>query len=233
MHEGAGRMKGIGGKIVACLFVAVFSVAAAWLTYGLVKMLVNVDRAQGWQQVEGKRVSHEIVTSEGMGDHPDTQRLTALYRYKVAGKEYDGARVEFSPLGGDNFSGDRRLRQVKLMQAEPLVVYVDPQDPLSSVIDRSLPAEAALFITFFLVFPCGFATLILFSFAMYPIKPLRAYSGPVVCIWLGAPACYLLIRHLHDYGPIGAVLLMLIASLSIFGVYFIARRLSGAAKPAL
>lgn len=226
-------MKGIGGKIVGFLFVAVFSAAAAWLTYGLVKMLVNVDRAQEWQRVEGKSVSHEIVTSEGMGEDPDTHRLKVLYRYKVAGVEYDGARVDFSPLDGDNFSGDRRLRQVKLMQAEPLVVYVDPQDPLGSVIDRSLPAETALFITFFLVFPCGFATLILFSFAMYPVKALRVYSGPLTFIWLGAPACYLLIRHLHDYGAIGAVLLMLIASLSIFGVYFMVRRLSGAAKPAL
>ena len=230
--KGSG-MKGIGGKIVGFLFVAVFSAAAAWLSYGLVKMLVNVDRAQNWQQVEGQLVSQEIVTSEGIGDDPDTHKLKALYRYRVAGKEYDGARVEFSPLGGDNFSGDRRLRQMKMMRAEPLVVYVDPLDPLSSVIDRSLPAEAALFITFFLVFPCGFATLIVFSFLLYPIKPLRAYSGSLTGIWLGAPACYLLIRHLSDYGPIGAILLMLIASLSIFGVYFIARRLSGAANPAL
>lgn len=226
-------MKGIGGKIVGFLFVAVFSAAAAWLSYGFVKMLVNVDRAQGWQQVEGHLVSQEIVTSEGIGEDPDTHKLKALYRYKVAGQEYDGRRVEFSPLEGDNFSGGRRLRQMKMMRAEPLVVYVDPQDPLSSVIDRSLPAEAALFITFFLVFPCGFATLIVLSFLMYPVKPLRAYSGPLTGIWLGAPACYLLIRHLPDYGLVGAILLMLIASLSIFGVYFIARRLSGAAKPAL
>ncbi len=226
-------MKGIGGKIVGFLFVAVFTAAAAWLTYGLVKMLVNVDRAQSWQKVEGQLVSQEIVTSEGTGDDPDTHKLKALYRYTVAGKQYDGARVEFSPLGGDNFSGDRRLRQMKMMREEPLAVYVDPQDPLSSVIDRSLPAEAALFITFFLVFPCGFATLILFSFLLYPVKPLRAYSGPLTCIWLGAPACYLLARHLGDFGVFGVILLMLIAALAIFGVYFIVRRLMRVQQPAL
>jgi hypothetical protein len=225
-------MKGIGGKIVGFLFVAVFSAAASWLTYGLVKMLVNVQRAQAWQQVEGQLLSQEIVTSEGMGDDPDTHKLKALYRYKVAGRQYDGARVEFSPLDGDNFSGERRVRQMKMMRAEPLAVYVDPLDPLNAVIDRSLPAEAALFITFFLVFPCGFATLIVFSFMTYPIRPLRAYAGPLTCIWLGAPACYLLMRHLSDYGAVGAVLLILIANLSIFGVYFTARRLSGAAKSA-
>ncbi|MDF3025078.1 MAG: hypothetical protein K0R10_2439, partial [Alphaproteobacteria bacterium] len=75
--KGSG-MKGIGGKIAGFLFVAVFSAAAAWLSYGLVKMLVNVDRAQNWQQVEGQLVSQEIVTSEGMGDDPDTHKLKAL-----------------------------------------------------------------------------------------------------------------------------------------------------------
>ncbi len=226
-------MKGIGGKIVGFLVVAVFAAAAAWLTYGLVNMLVNVDRAQSWQKVDGHLVSQEIVTSEGIGDDPDTHKLKALYRYKVAGQEYDGARVEFSPLGGDNFSGGRRLLQMKMMRAEPLTVYVDPLDPWSSVIDRSLPAEAALFITFFLVFPCGFATLIVFSFLMYPIKPLRAYSVSLTGIWLGAPACYLLARHLQDYGPIGAILLMAMATLAILGVYFMVMRMTGARKPAL
>lgn len=226
-------MKGIGGKILGFLFVAVFAIAAAWLTYGLVRMLANVDRAQGWQKVDGHLVSQEIVTNEGTGDDPDTHILNALYRYKVAGREYDGARVDFSPLGGDNFSGDRRLRQMKLMRDEPLAVYVDPQDPLSSVIDRSLPAETALFITFFLVFPCGIATLIIFSFLLYPIKPLRPYYGSLTGIWLGAPACYLLARHLGDYGAIGAVLLMAIATLAILGIYSLVTRLTGARKPAL
>lgn len=226
-------MKEIGPKILMFLFVAVFAAAAAYLYYGFGRMLLNVEHAQTWQPVEGRLIKQEIVTNEGTGDDPDTHRLDALYRYTVAGVEHDGSRVDFSPLRSDNFSGGRRARQQKMMQQEPLTVYVDPADPLNAVIDRSLPAEQSVFIAFFLLFPCGVATLVVISFLLYPVKPLRGYSGSLTGIVLGAPALWLLARHLPEFGVMGAILLMMVGSVGIAGVYFMGRRMAGSQKPAL
>lgn len=226
-------MKEIGPKILMCLFVAIFAAASAYLYYGFGRMLLNVERARDWQAVEGRLIKQEIVTNEGTGDDPDTHRLDALYRYTVAGVQHDGRGVDFSPLRSDNFSGDRRVRQQKMMRQDPLTVYVDPADPLNAVIDRSLPAEQSVFIAFFLLFPCGFATLVVISLLLYPIKPLRGYSGSLTGIVLGAPALWLLARYLPEFGVLGAIILMMVGTVGMAGLYFMGRRFAGGKKPVL
>lgn len=226
-------MKDIGAKLLMALFVSVFAAASAFLSHGFVKMLANVERVQSWPAVEGELVTAELITNQGTGDDVDTRRLKAHYRYMAQGEAREGSRVDFSPLGADNFSDGRRARQQDLLRQKPLTVYVDPADPLNAVIDRSLPAEVSVFIAFFLLFPCGFATLVVLSLVLYPFKPLRLYAGALTGVVLGAPALWLLYHHLGEFGMIGAILLMLIGSVGLLGLYFIGRRFTRGGEPAL
>ena len=216
-------------RVLAFLFIGIFAAAAIYLSYQLFMSIKNTRDATTWVTAEGQLLEQKLETIEDFNSIHDVsapkQYLKARYTYTYNGETYPGERIEFSAFSGDNFSQGRKSRQQDLLLAQPLVVYVNPNNPQESVIDPTLPAELALFITFFLVFPCGFATTSMISFLLWPVKAFRPFTIPVTGIMHGTPALYLLIFHHQSYGVLGALLLVAISCLLFLGLYFFGKKL--------
>ncbi len=215
-------------KIFAYLFVGVFSLTAIYMTYKVIDALVRTEQAKGWVQIEGTLIEQKLdiieKTSTKIGDSSDpSQRLTATYTYTMDGQTYTGSQVDFSDGHADNFSSERKARQQEMLAATPLSVYVDPQHPAQSVIDRSLPSEQVLFFTFFLLFPCGFAVYIMIGTLMLPFKRWRKLTSPLSGIFHGGMAFWILVFHHDSYGFRGNLLLVLMSGLLLAGLYFLVR----------
>ena len=212
-------------KIIACIFVGVFTVAAVHLTYSLTRTLAQVEKSQDWQAVSGQLDTQNLEVRKRDGDSAfdlsqPMQSLTATYSYSVDGQTYKNSRIDFSVFSADNFSSKRKAHQQDLLRQTPLTIYVDPADPASSVIDRSLPAETVLFCVFFILFPCGFAVLIIVALALYPFgKRVQSFALPLCGIFHGGLALWVLINHHTAYGFGGLTLLGAISLLFALGVY--------------
>lgn len=215
---------------MALLFVGIFGVAAIYLSYTFVMMLIQVEQARTWQTVPGQLITQEMTVREKVSDaaidlSEPMRSLKAQYKYTVDGIHYDGTRIDFNPHTADNFSGDRKARQQKLLIQNPLTVYIDPAHPERSVIDRSLPAENALFIVCFLFFPCGLAVLCMLSLLLNPFgQDVQMKAVPLTAIFNGGLALWLLVFHHSAYGFSGLTLLSVISLLFFAGAYFLFKR---------
>ena len=127
------------GKIVLSLFALPFLGFGAFMAYSIGSDIWQAREMRGWQAAEATllRAGYETHT----GDDSDTYEAFAEYAYVVDGRPYRNDRVSISS-GADNI-GDyqrdlgRRLAAA-LERGETIVVYVDPDSPSDSVIDREL-----------------------------------------------------------------------------------------------
>ncbi len=212
-------------KIIAGLFLCVFTAAAAHLTYSLARTLMKVEQARNWQMVSGQLEAQQLQVREkpsnaALDISEPTQSLTATYSYTVNGQTYHNSTIDFSVFSADNFSGKRKARQQHMLRQIPLHVYIDPAAPHNSVIDRSLPAESVLFCVFFILFPCGLAVLVVITLALYPFgKRAQTYAFPLAGLFHGGLALWVLINHFREYGLGGLTLLGLLSLLFVAGIY--------------
>lgn len=92
---------------------------------------------RSWEPVNAELERAGVETRRG--DDSDTYLAYASYRYTYAFVSYTGSRVSISS-GADNIGSYQRNLGRRLAGAlarnEPIVVWVDPDEPASSVIDR-------------------------------------------------------------------------------------------------
>lgn len=222
------KARNIFTKVIAYLFFSAFGAAAIFMTYAVIDALIDTNRAKNWIQVEGKLIEQRLdVTEKTFKSVNDfsapSKRLTASYTYTVDENSFTGDQVDFSDGHADNFSSDRKEAQQKLLAQEPLIVYVNPENPAESVIDPSLPAEQVLFFTCFLLFPCGFAVMVIIGTLMLPFKRWRKLTTPLCGIFHGGMAFWVLIFHHASYGFLGNGLLLLMSGLLFAGLYYLVR----------
>lgn len=215
-------------RLVAIIFMGVFSAASIYMTYTVIHSIIMTERGRDWVPVTGTLNEQKLDTITKTFQSPNdfsapSQRLTASYSYTVDGQTYQGTRIDFSDGQADNFSSERKSKQQELLSQVPLTVYINPQNPKESVIDPSLPAEQALFRTFFLLFPCGFAVYIMIATLMLPLKRWRKLSTPVTGIFLGGLAFWLLVFYHDSYGFKGLTLLTVMSGLLFAGIYYLVR----------
>lgn len=173
-------------KIVAVIIVAAFTVGGAFQAIKLANNISGTYTAKNWIATPAKLLSWERLSGYGAGGlRPGStgsrriDRLVASYEYHANGQTYKSDRVGFTEVY-DNFSDDyrdaiiERLRVAEETQS-PLTVWVNPAAPEQAVIERSLPVASSIFSAFFLLFPCGLASIILMTlFCSW------------ICRWIGA-----------------------------------------------
>lgn len=160
------------GKIFVTLFALPFFGVGVWMLWSISSSFYDAWQMQSWVEAEARLSRGGYETHRG-GD-ADTYEAYADYTYTYRGQEFVGARVSLSS-GGDNI-GDyqedmgRRLQNTA-RTGSALLVYVDPEEPSDSIIDRSLRWGLIGFKSIFLfVFGGVGLGLLIFVFRAAPEK---------------------------------------------------------------
>ena len=135
------RSKKANAVILCLLFGLPFGAVGVFATWVLFATVSDGLRARDWVKVAA------IVDGYDSGE--------VNYRYRVDGREYGGKRLTVSPLtGSDTVSEELHSRLTEARSSRrPVTVFVNPQAPAESVVDRDIHWQELLFL---LPFAFGF-----------------------------------------------------------------------------
>jgi hypothetical protein len=127
------------GKIFVSLFALPFFLVGVWMLWSVSNTLFAAWQMDSWVQTEARLSRGGYETHRG--DDSDTHEAFAQYRYTYAGQQHEGDRVSISS-GADNIGNYHQDIGYKLKSAaasgDPILVYVDPDEPSHSIIDRGV-----------------------------------------------------------------------------------------------
>jgi Protein of unknown function (DUF3592) len=127
------------GRIFLFLFGLPFFGVGAWMAWSIGSTLYDAKRMQHWVPVRAQLLDAGYHTHAG--DDSDTYEAYARYDYTYRGRTWTGSRVTLGS-GADNI-GDyqqdtgRRLAGAR-SRGETIEVWVDPDDPGHSIVDRGI-----------------------------------------------------------------------------------------------
>ena len=158
------------GKIVMTLFALPFFAVGLWMLWSISNAFHDAWQMRDWVEVEANLVRGGYTTNSGSDS--DTHEAYAEYVYSFAGERHVGSRVSLSD-GGDNI-GDYQQRmgrrlQVAAANGDAITVYVDPDAPHDSIIDRDLRWGLV-----------GFKSIFLFVFGGFGL-------GLMIFVWRAPP----------------------------------------------
>ena len=158
------------GKIVVTLFALPFFAVGVWMLWSVGSSFHDAWQMQDWIPVDARLVRGGYETHSG--DDSDTYEAYAEYSYTFGGQRFVGERVSLSD-GGDNVGHyqldmGRRLQSTAASGGD-IVIYVDPDDPGASIIDRNLRWGLI-----------GFKSIFLFVFGGVGL-------GLLIFVWRAAP----------------------------------------------
>ena len=137
-------MSKLGTVLVCLLFAACFGGVGAGASWALWRMVYDGQRAQDWVGVRAQVDSYS--------------RGSVTYHYAFNGREYKGDRMGPDPLGGtdnlDSWHADMAARLGEARDSKtPVTVWVNPDNPAESMVDRNVRWKLAVFM---LPFALGF-----------------------------------------------------------------------------
>jgi len=127
------------GKIFISLFALPFFGVGVWMLWSISSSLIESWQMSGWVPVKATLTRGGYETHSG--DDSNTYEAFADYVYDFQGRSYSGSRVSLSS-GADNI-GDyqtdigRNLQRTSA-SGERMLIYVDPDNPAESIIDRGI-----------------------------------------------------------------------------------------------
>jgi hypothetical protein len=215
------------------LIGALFAIVAALCCWLLFSIFSNHYVAGRWLAVSavvdsaGVKSSHSRSMSRSLPTF--NSRVMTSYRYQFKGVMYTGERVDFS-FGSDNFADARRARQIDLLRSGSPMVFVDPDNPSNSVLDRSLPIEQINFAIIFLFFPCGLGTATVLGWlaklaALADWEWPGRFMMPMIGLVHSLPAFYAPFFAPADLGLFGWLLVLMAGSVFLISVRAIWRRI--------
>ena len=134
----AATLVSMKARILTGLFALPFAAVGVWMAWMIGSSAIDAWQMRAWQPVPATVISGGYRTSSG---DSDTFEAYADYQYFWNGQRYSGDRVSISS-GADNI-GDyqtdmgRRLTRAQ-RTGEPITVYVNPEQPGESIVDRTL-----------------------------------------------------------------------------------------------
>ena len=127
------------GRIIVTLFALPFFAVGVWMLWSVSSNLVEAFQMRDWVQVEARLSSAGYRTHTG--DDSDTFEAYATYSYAYEGQTYSGDRVSITK-GADNIGDYQRDTGRSLSRAlasgAAILVYIDPEEPSNSIIDRGV-----------------------------------------------------------------------------------------------
>ncbi len=127
------------GKIFLFLFALPFFGVGVWMGYSIVANLNEAWQMKQWapEQATLRRAGYETHS----GSDSTTYEAYAEYSYEFAGRMYSNDRVGISG-GSDNIGNYQqdmgRVLSSAMNRGESITVYVDPENPSDSIIDRTV-----------------------------------------------------------------------------------------------
>jgi len=127
------------GRIFVSLFALPFFAVGVWMLWSISSTLYDAAQMRAWQPTDGRLIEAGYSTSQG--DDSDTYKAYASYTYRWGGETHNGSRVAISS-GADNI-GDYQQRlgnrlSAAMARGETVTVWVDPEEPRQSIIDRTI-----------------------------------------------------------------------------------------------
>lgn len=127
------------GRLFTTLFALPFFAVGVWMLWSISHMFFDAWRASDWQPVQARLEAAGYETHRG--DDSTTYRAFATYTYTHYGQAYRGDRVSLFS-GGDNIGSYQQELGQRLRRAhergEPITVWMNPDDPSESVVDRTI-----------------------------------------------------------------------------------------------
>jgi hypothetical protein len=128
-------MNKIGGALACLLFAVCFGGVGAFASWVIGGTLLDWQRSKDWVRVKAN------VDSYSRGD--------VTYHYEIDGRRFTGDRLNPSVIGAggsDNVPDEVYSRvSTALSEKTPITVFVDPNDPSRSMVDREPPWKMTLF----------------------------------------------------------------------------------------
>lgn len=126
------------GRIIGTLFGLPFFAVGVWMLWSISLGFYDAWRMSGWQPVQAQLLSAGFETHSG---DSTTYKAYARYTYTHYGQTYSGERVSLSS-GGDNIGSYQqdlgsRLSST-LQRGETVTVWINPDDPSESIVDRTI-----------------------------------------------------------------------------------------------
>lgn len=127
------------GRIIATLFALPFFGVGVWMLWSLSATFYDAYQMRSWVPVEAEVLSAGYRTNSGSDN--DTYQAYVEYRYSYGGAYLIGDRVGIGS-GSDNIGSYQQTTGSRLSRARangtPVTVYVDPEDPSRSIVDRNV-----------------------------------------------------------------------------------------------
>lgn len=129
--KGLGSLVGCFGMLFGFVFCSMFfGMGSFFLWIIAIKPLVGVQTSQSWVETPCT-----ITKSDVEGD--ESYRIVIEYDYTFDGQEYHGDRYDFFEMATSGRTSKERV-VAKYKEGTEGVCYVDPDEPASSVLNRSL-----------------------------------------------------------------------------------------------
>ena len=144
----------ISSRIIAFLFSGIFFLAGFGMFYVMtIRPLVNYYESRNWQET-----SATIIDSKLEWDG-DSAKIDISYKYRTGGRNYTGDRYGWTN-SGQNFGIEGKRKVTRRFQSQmPVVIWIDPDDPSQSIIDRDITGISGITllfpVPFLLVGICG------------------------------------------------------------------------------
>lgn len=127
------------GRIFITLFALPFFGVGVWMLLSVGGTFHDAWRMSGWEPVQAQLSAAGYETHSG--DDSDTYEAYATYSYRYRGRPFTGDRVALA--GGADNIGDYQVdtgNRLSAMHArgEPITVWVNPDAPAESIIDRGI-----------------------------------------------------------------------------------------------
>lgn len=138
-------------KLVGYLFFGVFAaIGIGMLIFKALPMVIDWHKMTSWHAVDARLLSHELRRS--YSDDSTTYKAIASYSYNYNKQHFRGNRVGIAG-GSDNIGSYHQDMHRKLSRVgdKPFSVWVNPNDPQESIIDRSFRAGLFVFYMFFVL----------------------------------------------------------------------------------
>lgn len=133
-------------------FGAFFAAGVGFFAFSALPMITTWHAAKTWKEVPAQLISQELKTVRS--DDSTTYQAMAEYRYQAFGNSYTSTRVAVAG-GTDNIGSFHQDLASKLRSIAnnggDLTIWVNPDDPSESLIDRSLRIPLLLFQSIFLL----------------------------------------------------------------------------------
>jgi hypothetical protein len=127
------------GKIFVSLFALPFFGVGVWMLWSISGTFFDAWQMNNWVSVEAHLSRGGYETHRG--DDSDTYEAFGRYSYSFNGRRYEGSRIALSS-GGDNIGSYQEDIGYRLQRAaannEAITIFVNPEQPADSIIDRSV-----------------------------------------------------------------------------------------------